>query len=108
MKITLNTYDIVNHLLRNTNSEWSRSGAYALAEYLEEMEKDTGEEMELDVVAIRCYFSEYSSAVEAAGEYGWSADETEFDDSNEAAALAWLNGRTSVITFNGGVIIAKF
>ena len=108
MKITLNTNDIVNHLLRDTNARWSRDGAEALAEHLEEMEDSTGEEMELDVVAIRCDFSEYSSAAEAAGEYGWAPDETEYDDANEAAALAWLQDRTSVITFNGGVIIAKF
>ena len=108
MKITLNTYDIANHLMRDDNAKWSRSAAYALAEYLEAMEEDTGEEMELDVVAIRCDFSVFSSAVEAASEYGWSADESEYDEANEAAALSWLNDRTSVITFDGGVIIATF
>ena len=108
MKITLNTNDIVNHLLRDTNARWSRDGAEALAEHLEEMEDSTGEEMELDVVAIRCDFSEYPSAAEAAGEYGWSADETEFDDANESAALSWLNDRTFVISFDGGVIVSQF
>lgn len=108
MKITLNTYDIANRLMRDDNAKWSRSGAYVLADYLQELENDTGEEMDLDVVAIRCEFSEYSSAVDAAGDYGWSADETEFDDANEAAALSWLHDRTSVISFDGGVIIAKF
>ena len=94
--------------MQDTNAKWSRSGAYALADYLQELENDTKEEMDLDVVAIRCDFSEYPTAVEAAGEYGWSADETEFDEANEAAALSWLHDRTSVITFNGGVIITKF
>ena len=108
MKITLNTNDIVNHLLRDTNARWSRDGAEALAEHLEEMEESIGEEMELDVVAIRCDFSEYSSAVDAAGEYGWSAEPDEYDDANEAAALSWLHDRTSVISFDGGVIISQF
>ena len=108
MKITLNTNDIVNHLLRDTNAKWSRDGAYALAEHLEEMEELTGEEMELDVVAIRCDFSEYPTAAEAAEEYGWAPDETEYDDANEAAALDWLSDRTSVISFDGGVIISQF
>lgn len=94
--------------MQDDNAKWSRSAAYALADYLQELENDTGEEQELDVVAIRCDFSEYSSAVEAAGEYGWSADETEFDEANEAAALSWLNDRTSVISFDGGVIISQF
>lgn len=108
MKITLNTYDIANRLMRDDNAKWSRSGAYALADYLQELEDSIGEEGELDVVAIRCEFSEFSSAAEAAGEYGWSADESEYDDANEAAALSWLSNRTSVIEFNGGIIIAKF
>ena len=108
MKITLTTYQIAGYLMQDTNAQWSRSGAYALADYLQELENDIGEEQDFDVVAIRCDYSEFSSSVEAAGEYGWSADETEFDDANEAAALAWLNDRTSVISFDGGVIIAKF
>lgn len=108
MKITLTTYQIAGYLMQDTNAKWSRSGAYALADYLQEMENDTGEEQELDIVGIRCDFSEFSTATEAASEYGWSADETEFDDANESAALSWLNDRTSVIAFNGGVIITKF
>lgn len=108
MKITLTTYQIAGYLMQDTNAQWTRSGAYALAKDLEEMEIHSGEEMEFDVVAIRCDFAEYSSAVEAAGEYGWSAEPDEYDDANEAAALSWLHDRTSVISFDGGVIIAKF
>ena len=108
MKITLTTYQIAGYLMQDTNAKWSRAGAYALADFLQEMETDTGEEMDLDVVAIRCDYAEYPTAVEAASEYGWSADETEYDEANEAAALSWLHDRTSVITFDGGVIIASF
>ena len=108
MKITLTTYRIAGYLMQDTSAKWSRSGAYALADYLQELEDSTGEEQELDVVAIRCDFSEYLSAVEAAGEYGWSAEPDEYDDANEAAALAWLSDKTSVISFDGGVIIATF
>ena len=108
MKTTLSTHEIADALKVDQYAKWTRSGAYAMASYLEELEQETGEEMELDVVAIRCDFSEFPSAVEAAGEYGWSADETEFDDANEAAALSWLQDRTSVIEFDGGIIIATF
>ena len=94
--------------MQDTNAKWSRSGAYALADYLQELEDSAGEEQELDVVAIRCDFAEFSSAVEAAGEYGWSPEPDEYDDANEAAALSWLNDQTSVITFKGGVIITRF
>ena len=108
MKITLTTYQIAGYLMQDTNAKWSRSGAYALADYLQELENDTKEEMDLDVVAIRCDYSEFPSSVEAAGEYGWAPEPDEYDDANEAAALSWLHDRTSVITFDGGVIIATF
>ena len=108
MKITLTTYQIAGYLMQDDNAKWSRSGAYALADYLQKLEDSLGEEQDFDVVSIRCDFSEFSTAVEAAGEYGWSAEPDEYDDANESAALSWLHDRTSVITFNGGVIIATF
>ena len=72
MKQTMTTYDIADELRRDENANWSPAGALALAEYLEELEADTGEEMEFDRVAIRCDFSEYKSLREWAEEYfGW-------------------------------------
>jgi hypothetical protein len=108
MKITLTTYQIAGYLMQDDNAKWSRSGAYALAQHLEEMEDEADEEMELDVVAIRCDFAEYSTAAEAASEYGWAPEPDEYDEANESAALSWLHDRTSVISFVGGVIIEQF
>jgi len=108
MKITLSTYQIAGALMQDENAKWSRAAAYALSEYLQELEESAGEEQELDVVAIRCDFSEFQSATEAAEAYGWASDPDEFDNANESAALAWLQYRTSVIEFGGGIIIAKF
>ena len=71
MKKTLTTYEVAGVLMGDKNAGWSRDGAYALAEYLEQYEEDTGEELELDIVAIRCDYSEYSSALEAANDYGF-------------------------------------
>ena len=108
MKISLTTYQIAGYLMQDTNANWSRSGAYALADYLQGMETEMGEEQDFDVVAIRCEFSEFPTAVEAAGEYGWSPEPDEYDDANESAALSWLSDRASVITFDGGIIISRF
>jgi len=69
MKITLNAYQIADALKNDTNASWSYNGSLALAEYLEEYEESTGEEMELDVCAIRCDFSEYSSLLDWAHNY---------------------------------------
>ena len=69
MKITLTTTDIENALFADENANWSSNGARALAEYLEEYEHSSGEELEFDVVAIRCDFAEWSSLQEWAEDY---------------------------------------
>lgn len=114
MKTTLSTSQAVDLLKADSNARWSRAGALALVEYLEQLEEDTGTEIEFDVVAIRCDFSEYSSALEAALDQGFDP-ETDLDgegeedeDDKEENALAWLQYRTQVIEFEGGVIIQSF
>ena len=100
---TLSTYDIADRLLRYSNA-WSRPGAFALAHHLENMEQDTGEQMEFDAVSIRCSFAEYPSAVEAHNDTS-SNDELTEDD--EEKALEWLRDNVQVIEFDGGVIISN-
>jgi hypothetical protein len=100
---TLTTYQIANRLLQDSNANWSRPGAFALAEYLESMEEDTGETMELDVVAIRCDWAEYPSAVDAHNTITQGHDLTEDD---EEMALERMREIGEVIEFNGGVIVS--
>ncbi len=71
-------------------------------------------------MAIRCEFVEYSSATEAAQDHGWEPeaelcddddnlrDADEVAEENESLALDWLNNRTLVIEFDGGIIIQNF
>lgn len=40
------------------DNQFSRAGLRALFEYLEQYEQDTGEEIELDVIALCCDYSE--------------------------------------------------
>lgn len=108
MKQTLTTNEIANRLLADENAAWSRGGAYALAEYLEELEADAGTELEFDRVGIRCDFSEYETAREAADQYDWKPDEDDDEDAQEASALQYLQDRTEVIEFADGVIIRNF
>ena len=108
MKETLTTGQITDRLLADENAAWSYEGARALAEYLEDMEANTGEEMEFDRVAIRCDYAEYSSAMAAASDYNFTPDDIEpgqTDEEKEETALDWLRGETDVIEFDGGVII---
>ena len=108
MKKTLSTSEASDLLVADKDAGWSYAGARALVKYLENLEDDTGEEIEFDRVALRCDFSEYESAREAAEEYGWEPDEDADSDDAEEAAAEWLADRTTVITFNGGVIVQQF
>jgi len=100
MHTTLSTSEIAGALIKDEYANWSRNGALALSEYLESLELEQG--IELDVVALRCEFSEYESAIEAAAQYAHGSFTT------AEAALEYLQDHTSVITYDGGVIIQDF
>ena len=108
MKITLTVSNIIDALWNDKNAGWSYAGAVALAEYLDNLDEKTGEKTELDVVAIRCEFSEYNSAAEAYEQQ--TGDEPEGDDEEEQEknALAYLQDNTTVIDFEGGIICQDY
>jgi len=113
MKATLTTLQAAAMLKADANANWSYNGAHALIEYLEQLEEDTGTEIEFDPVAIRCDYSECESALQAADDYGYEpnpnlGDDDQSDDDKEADAMAWLQDQTQVIKFDGGVIIQNF
>ena len=96
--------------------QFTYEGKKALFEYLEQYEEDTGEPVELDVIALCCEYSEYESADQAASEY-FDYEGMEYDEDGnemieqeevEEKALEYLRDRTSVIEFDGGVIIQQF
>ena len=115
MKTTLNEWQIADALRRDEYAGWSYEGAKALASHLFELDEQNGEDTELDVVAIRCEWSEHESAQDAASYYQWEFDgdeeETEgeeLDEKREESALQFLQDRTEVIEFSSGIIIREF
>lgn len=115
MKMTLDTSDIARALREDSNANWSYAGAYALAEHLEELDDSCGTESELDVVAIRCDFSEYSSLQDWAEDYFGGEDKakSEFDDADslddcEEEIRHYITGHGTLIEFNGGIIVSSF
>ena len=117
MKQTVSEYDFRKAFSdMGRESNFSSSGLDALYEYLESYRDDTGEEVELDVIALCCDFTEYGSVLEAACEYfdfpGMEYDEDggELDTAEEVdeKAIKYLRDRTTVIEFNGGIIIQNF
>ena len=118
MKTTLTTIEVAEALRRDEYAAWTYSGARALAEYLEQYEQDTGEELELDLAAIRCDFSEYSSLADWAKDYfGGEAEavknfdctvEKLNDGDADEKIRDYINGNGQLIEFTGGIIVSDF
>jgi len=131
--MTLSTYEIADALKRDENADWSWQGAKALAEYLEEYEEQSGAEMELDVVAIRCDFSEHASLYDWANDYfggdgrvaeKFGIDYTDSQGEEHAQSIRDEDGNIhdevldaikeyicdngQLIEFDGGIIVSSF
>ena len=96
--------------------QFSREALEALFEYIENYEEDTGIRVELDVIGLCCEFTEYSNAIEAAADYGFASEleaedynsPEDFEEAKESEAREWLEDRTIMIDFDGGLIIQNF
>ena len=71
MKQRVNSFDFVNAFKKSDTykNQFSNLGLYYLYKHLESYEEDTGEELELDIVAIACDFTEYEDINEAVNDY---------------------------------------
>lgn len=75
MKTTVSIHDFRDAFQSmGRGSQFTYEGLELLFEYLEEMEQGSGEEMELDVIAICCDFAE-STPEEIMSEYDLEEDE---------------------------------
>lgn len=105
MKTTVTSYQFVESFRAcGRESQFSRAALFALFEYLEEYENSTGEEIELDPIAICCEWAEYSCALKAANDYGFKGSELD----TEEFALDWLHEQTQVVSFEGGLVVQQF
>ena len=109
MKKTLTQYDIAHELLQDGGAAWTRAGAFALAEHLQEYEDSVSEEMEIDVVAIRCDFSEYVSLEEWAESYGLEDDSLDdYCEDRYDNLRSFIQDNGQLIEFAGGIIVSSF
>jgi hypothetical protein len=97
MKTTLTQHEAADMLMKFEafgTDEDAYSLCYSMAQYLEEYEEDTGEELDLDPVAIRC---EYRAITldQAVSDYHWEMPSHLID--NDSHVLAWLEDLTTVI-----------
>jgi len=99
MKTTVSNSDFHDAFRSYDRMEnFSYEGRNLLFDFLEEMESDKGEEMELDVIAICCEFSE-DTVEDIASNY--SIDLSYFDEDDDEgrkeAVLEYLKDNTMVV-----------
>ena len=70
MKTTVNNYQFHRAFEELRPNNFSYDGLTALFDWLEEYETDSGEEVELDVIALCCDFSEYENLAAFQADYG--------------------------------------
>ena len=69
MKRTINEHDFVDAFKGSYADSFSYEGKKALFEYFTELEDSTGSELELDVIAIHCEYTEYENFYEFRDDY---------------------------------------
>jgi hypothetical protein len=83
---------------------FSYEGRELLFEMLESIEEDTGEEMELDVIAICCDYSE-ETPKDIAANYSIDISECDDDDEIMETVMEYLNDNTMVVGQTDSAIV---
>jgi hypothetical protein len=105
MKQTVTEYQFVDSFRTcGRETQFSVAARRALFAHFEQFEEDTDTEIELDPIAICCDFAEYPSALEAAKDFGFK----DGIDSKDETPIEWLQNRTQVVEFDGGIVIQQF
>lgn len=108
MKITLTANEFADRFQRVRPDQFSRQALRALFEHFEQIEQDTGEEMEFNPIAICCNYAEYASATDAKRSREGSNETEEPTKEQEAYALNWLRVQTDVLKTSIGVVVREF
>ena len=96
MKRTINFYDFCDAFRdADRKDQFSYEGKNALFNWIEEYEDGTGEELELDVIALCCEFYE-DSWEDIADNYSIDLSDCEDDEDKEQAVIDYLNDNTIV------------
>ena len=97
MKTTITQADFYSAFDRSgRNHQFSRHALRFIFEYIEQIEQDTGEETELDVIAI-CYAYAESSLTEVLSNYSVTVGEDAFDDEALEVVRNYLHNYTILV-----------
>ena len=101
MKQNVSEYDFIDGFMKIRPDNFSRNGLQCLYDYIIELEDDIGEEIEFDVIAICCDFTEYKDFNEIQEAYDVKGL-TDYD------VKEWLDNNTIWIECNNSIIIRQF
>jgi hypothetical protein len=108
MKQTVDFYDFKRAFEQIRPDNFSREGLSVLWDYLEQYENDCNEELELDVIALCCDFSE-DSTENIANSYDIDLSECETDEDKAEEVKEYLEQETTLIgEVNGGFVYRDF
>ena len=117
MKLTLSTSHAADLLKQDEYASWTYTGARALVEHLEQLEDETGTEIDFCPVAIRCDFSEWDSLQSWAEDYFGGENEAckeivgddcmSLEDADEDIR-EYIRDKGDLIEFDGGIIVSSF
>lgn len=106
MKQTINFSDFTDAFHRlNRYDQFGYAALQILFDYLEDLEQDTGEELELDVIALCCDYSA-DTVTDIAAQYDIDLQDCETDDERVETVTEYLTNNTSVcgVTDNGTIV----
>jgi len=110
MKTTLNRSQFMdNFSSMDRYDQFGYDGLTVLFDYLESYEEDTGEEIELDVIALCCDYS-HDTVQEIADNYNLDLSECDDDAAKREAVENYLNENTTICgeTDSGFVYCSAF
>jgi|TARA_R100000084_G_C4571304_1_gene109367 lysozyme family protein len=93
--ITLSTFRDHFYRREQYKNNFSYEGLETLYNYLWELSEDTGEDIEMDIVAFSCEFAEYNSIEEFQEDY--SREYETIEDIEEQTTVIKLKNKTSFI-----------
>jgi hypothetical protein len=96
MKTTVNSSEFHNAFNTIRPENFSHEALSALFEHLEDLERDTGEEYELDVIELCCDFNE-ATYTEVADNYSIDLTEGETEDEKIALVVEFLENEGALV-----------
>jgi hypothetical protein len=109
MKTTVDKYDFRKAFLVIRPENFSLIGLDVLFEHLEQLEQDTGEEMELDVIALCCDYNE-DTWQDIAVNYSIDLSDCEDEDDKIKVVREYLEENTFLAgeSYNGAFVYQAF